>query len=87
MMKAMSTEEHSSGRTLLNEKKAVAIIYMLMFGQSQKASWFQQVLSGQVAGKGLSETGLSILNKSGIAMSKTTQRLICTEQQRSMKML
>ena len=38
MMKAMSSEEHSSNRESMNEKKAVAVIYMMMFGQSQKAS-------------------------------------------------
>ena len=32
------------------------------------------VLSSQVVGKGISEAGLTILNKSGIAMPKTTQR-------------
>lgn len=76
IMEGMSSEEHSSSRESMNEKKAVAIIYMMMFGQSQKASWFQRAISSEVAGRGISETGLNILNKSGIAISKSTQRRV-----------
>ena len=36
---------------------------VLMFGQSQKASWFQKVLSNQIVGKGVSSSGLAILKK------------------------
>ncbi len=72
IVNAMSSEDQSSSRLLQNEKKAVAIIYMLVFGQSQKASWFQKLISTMAVSKGISETGLSILNKSGIALSKST---------------
>ena len=44
-----------------------------MFGQSQKASGFQRVMSSMVVGKGISEGGLSVLNKNGNAVSKSTQ--------------
>ena len=62
----MSTAERCP-KISLNEKKAVAIIYMLMFGQSQKASRFSQVLSSALISKDLSETGL--LNKTSISVS------------------
>ena len=52
----------------------MAIIKMLMFGQSQKASCFQKILSNQVVSRGISDSGLSILNKSGISASKSTQK-------------
>ena len=72
VMSAMSTPQQTNARMEQNEKKCVSIIFMLMFGQSQKANWFQRVLSCQVVGRGISESGLSILNKSGIAVSKAT---------------
>ena len=71
---AMSSDDHSANRQILNEKKTVAVIYMLIFGQSQKASWFQKLISSAVVSKGISEGGLSILHQSGIATSKSTQR-------------
>ena len=80
IMSAMSTICQSSNKQESNEKKCVSIIYMLIFGQSQKANWFQKVLSTQVVGKGISDTGLSILNNSGIAISRNTQKL---DRQRS----
>ena len=70
----MSSEDTSAQRQALNEKKAVTIIYMRMFGQSQKANWFQKVISNIAVGRGISKVGLSVLNKSGIAVSKSTQR-------------
>ena len=74
ILNAMSSEDTSAQRQALNEKKAVTIIYMRMFGQSQKANWFQKVISNIAVGKGISEGGLSVLNKSGITVSKSTQR-------------
>ena len=49
---------------------------MLMFGQSQKASWFQKLISNMVVKKGISEGGLSVLNQSGIAVSKERLRIL-----------
>ncbi|XP_065054170.1 uncharacterized protein LOC135682973 [Rhopilema esculentum] len=74
LLEAMSVQEQTPSKLLQNEKKVVAALYMLVFGQSQKASWFQKVLSQRVVGKGISETGLSILNKSGVSVSKSTQK-------------
>ena len=74
LLSAMSSDDQSQNRELQNEKKCVTIINMLMFGQSQKASWFQKILSNQVVSRGISDSGLSILNKSGISASKSTQK-------------
>ena len=52
----------------------MTIINILMFDQSQKAWWFQKILSNQVVSRGVSDSGLSILNKSGISASKSTQK-------------
>ena len=66
----MSLPNQSLQRHAQNEKKAVTIIFMLMFGQSQKACWLQKEISNVTVGKGVSERGLSVLNKSGIANIK-----------------
>ena len=87
IMAAMTSPQHTTNKRLLNEKKNVAILYMMMFGQFQKACWFQRVLSSQVVNKGLSETGLGILHKSGIAISKSAQRLDLYKTTENMKPL
>ena len=74
ILEAMSTDDQSIGREKQNEKRVVAVIYMLMFGQSQKANWFQKILANEVVSKGVSGTGLSMLNKTGVAVSKSTQK-------------
>ena len=71
---AMSYEDRSEKRQEHNKEKVVTIIYMLMYSRSQKASWFQKVMSNMVVGKDMSEGGSSVLHKSGIAVSKSTQR-------------
>ena len=71
---AMSQEHQTPFKKEQNEKKAVAIIYMLVYGQSQKANWFQKIFAQNMTGKGISESGLAILNQSGISVSKSTQR-------------
>ena len=58
VLNAMTTTEHTAGRRSLNDKNVVAVLYMLVFGQSKKASLFERVLSDQVVGRGISETGL-----------------------------
>ena len=40
LLSAMSPDDQSQNRELQNETKCVTIINMLMFDQSQKASWF-----------------------------------------------
>ncbi|XP_065060338.1 uncharacterized protein LOC135687658 [Rhopilema esculentum] len=71
---AMSQEHQTPFKKEQNEKKAVAIIYMLVYGQSQKANCFQKIFAQNMTGKGISESGLAILNQSGISFSKSTQR-------------
>ena len=80
---AMSTNDQVAGRMHLNEKKAVTIIYMLVFGQSQKANWFQKTLSRQVVTKGISESGLALLNKIGVGISKSTQKRDFTQMSKN----
>ena len=57
---AMFNNDQVAGTMHLNKKRAVNIIYMLVFGQSQKANWFQKTLSRQVVTKGISESGLKL---------------------------
>ena len=57
-----------------DEQKAVTIAYIMMFCQTQKVNLFQKVISIMGVGKGMSEGGLSVMNKSDIAVSKSTQR-------------
>ena len=80
ILDAMSFEGRSAKQQEKNKRKTVTIIYMLMFGQSQKASWFQKVMSNMVVKKGISEGGLSVLNQSGIAVSKSTQCRLITKK-------
>ena len=47
---------------------------MSVFGQSQKANWFQKTVSKQVVTKSISESGLALLNIIGVGISKSTQK-------------
>ena len=47
--------EVRSAKQQENKKKSATIIYMLKFGQLQKASWLQKVMSNMVVKKGTSE--------------------------------
>ena len=75
----MSGEGRSAKQQEKNKKKTVTIVYMLMFGQSQKASWFQTVMSNMVVKQVITEGGLSVLNQSGIAITKSTQCRLITK--------
>ena len=55
---AMPCDGHSLTKKDANEHKAVTILYMLMFSQSQKANWFKTYLSSQAVLRGISDTGL-----------------------------
>ena len=61
ILEAMSTDDPSIGRGKQNEKKVVDAIFMLMFGQSQKANWFQKSHGNEVVSKCVSGTGLFVL--------------------------
>ena len=69
---AMYCEGQSSKKQDTNENKAVAILCILINGQSLKANWFQKCLSSHAIAKGLSGTGLSILNQCEIGVSGKT---------------
>ena len=46
---------------------------MYVFDQSHQANWFNKVHSRQILTKGISESGPTILNKTGIYISRSTQ--------------
>lgn len=58
---AMATDRQSPERRHLNEKRAVSIIYSLVYGQSQRANWFQVTLQGF----GITSRGMEMLRKMG----------------------
>ena len=45
----------------------MAIVYMIVYGQSQRANWFQVALSRTLKQFGISEEGLIALRNLGIA--------------------
>ena len=63
----MSTERMSEERKKLNRIRAMVVIYMLMYGQSQIANLFQVALSRTLQQFGISEQGLTSLKNLGIA--------------------
>ena len=69
IVNATYCEGQSSKKQDANENKAVTILSILMSGQSQKANWSQKCISSHAIAKGLSGTGLSILNQCGIGVS------------------
>ena len=56
---AMKNERQSEQRQVLNERRAVSIIYMMMDGQSQQANWFQVVTARIVKGLCVSSRDLA----------------------------
>ena len=72
LLNAMSCDGHSSNTQEANENKVVAVLYILMFGQSQKVNWFQKCLSTHAVSKGISGSGLSLLNQCGVSTSRKT---------------
>ena len=64
---SICTERMSESRVCLNKSRTMVIIYMLIYGQSQKANSFQVALSTTLRQFGLSEQGLMSLRNLGIA--------------------
>ena len=64
---SMCTERMSESRVCLNKSRTMVIIYMLIYGQSQKANSFQVALSRTLRQFGISEQGLMSLRNLGIA--------------------
>ena len=64
---SMVSERMSENRKLLNKKRTMVIIYMMLYGYSQKCNWFQVNLSRTLHQFGVSERGLASLMNLGIA--------------------
>ena len=64
---SMCTERMSESRVCLNKSRTMVIIYMLIYGQSQKANSFQVALSRTLRQFGISKQGLMSLRNLGIA--------------------
>lgn len=69
---SMVTERQSSDRKKLNRSRTVVIIYMLLYGLSQKNNWFQIALARTLTEHGISEHGLTSLKNLGIAAHPRT---------------
>ena len=69
---AMRNERQSEQRQLLNERRAVSIIYMMMYGQSQQANWFQVATARTVKGLGVSSRGIETLRNMGLTAHPST---------------
>ena len=69
---ATCMEKMSEERKTLNKTRAMIIIYMMMYGQSQKANYFQVSLSRTLQEFGINEQGLASLKNLGIAAHPRT---------------
>ena len=69
---AICVERMSDNRLTLNKIRTMVIIYIMVFGQSQKCNWFQIALSRTLSQYGISEFGLSALRNLGIAAHPRT---------------
>ena len=74
---AMSTERQSDNRNMLNEKRVVLIIYIMMFGQSQAANWLQVANTRILKGLGLTSRGVETLRNIGLATHPSTISNCC----------
>ncbi|XP_065067660.1 uncharacterized protein LOC135693193 [Rhopilema esculentum] len=71
---ALSVERMSENRLMLNKIRTMVIIYVMIFGQSQKSNWFQVALSRTLSQYGISECGLTALRNLGIAAHPRTTK-------------
>ena len=62
---AMATDRQTPGRRHLNEKRAVSIMYSLVYGQSQRANWFQVATARTLQGFGITSRGVETLRNMG----------------------
>ena len=72
ILNAICVERMSESRRELNRIRAMVIIYMMVFGQPQKANWFQVALSRTLSQYGISDYGLASLRNLGIAAHPRT---------------
>ena len=69
---AICVERMSDNRLTLNKIRTMVIMYIMVFGQSQKCNWFQIALSRTLSQYGISEFGLSALRNLRIAAHPRT---------------
>ena len=74
LLEIMSSSGQSKESYEKNKFKIVDIIYLLIYGQSQKCSWFQHVNTEFLRKQRLSETGLSALWREGVATHPRTSQ-------------
>ena len=67
IFEAMCGDGMSAGRERLTKLRSMSIVYMMIYGQSQKANWFQVAQSRTLKQFGISEEGLIALRNLGIA--------------------
>eukprot|EP00112_Aurelia_sp_Birch-Aquarium-sp1_P004638 Seg1525.10 transcript_id=Seg1525.10/GoldUCD/mRNA.D3Y31 product="hypothetical protein" protein_id=Seg1525.10/GoldUCD/D3Y31 len=62
---AICEERMSDNRLTVNKIRTMVIIYIMIFGQSQKCNWLQVALSRTLSQYGISEFGLAALRNLG----------------------
>ena len=67
ILDAMSLECQSEQRKNFNEKRALPIIYVMLYGQSQATNWFQITTTRTLKGLCLSSRGVETLRNMGLA--------------------
>ena len=72
----LSAPEQSKHVVEKNKSRAVNILHMLMFAQSQKCSWFQHINASFLRRHGLSESGLTALWQEGLTVHPRTARVM-----------
>ena len=82
IIEAVNSDRQSEQRQLLNEKRAIPIIYMMMYGQSQQANWFQVATARTVKGLGASSRGIETLRNMGL----TTHPITASRVRRKMSL-
>ena len=72
---AMCQDRASESRCYLNKIRTMVVIYMMIYGQSQRANWFQVALSRTLSQHGISDCGLASLRNLGITAHPRTVTL------------
>ena len=69
VLSCMTSSRHSEERTLLNQKRTVAILYQLCFGYSQKCNFFQEDNGLFLKFCNLSQSGIETQRQLGTSVS------------------
>ncbi len=83
LFNAMSFGRTSESRAQLNKIRTMVVIYMMIYGQSQKANWFQLALSRTLLQYGISHHGLASLRNLGIAAHPKTIKVASTSSSKA----